>query len=83
MKTGLLWFDDSQKKTNTDKVTAAARRFLEKFGSMPNLCYANPATTTEPETSVVVVFPNGAKQTVILKQARSILPHHFWLGKAS
>jgi hypothetical protein len=48
-----------------------ATRFEEKYGSKPNLVYANPQTA-EAQTL------NG----ITVKQARSILPNHFWLGIA-
>jgi hypothetical protein len=78
MKIGMLWFDDDPKRTLAEKIERAALRYQEKYGAAPNLCYANPGTVGDQST-LMVKLP---KSQVILKQARSILPNHFWLGVA-
>lgn len=69
MKSGMLWFDNDPKRPLTEKVERAAARFVEKYGQPANLCYANPATAEAQTIGAITV-----------KQARSILPNHFWLG---
>ena len=84
MKTGMLWFDDDPKRSVDEKIERAARRFLEKYGVVPNLCYANPRTVGDAQRSVAFAAPTvrAAKGPVniSMKQANTILPNHFWLG---
>lgn len=78
MQTGLLWFDSDPNRALAAKVTDAARRYWEKFGTTPNTCYVNQAALT------------GGRITISLQQAQdkllhvvpavNILPHHFWIG---
>lgn len=86
MKIGMLWFDDDPKRPLEEKIERAAQRYKEKYGVTPNLCYANPRTVgDEQPTMTVKVASNKVGKTaaqVTLKQARSILPNHFWLGVA-
>jgi len=86
MKTGMLWFDDDPKRSLEEKVERAATRFREKYGVAPDLCYANPNTVPDSERTVALKqsLPRGGGHAKIqMKQARSILPNHFWLGVAS
>ncbi|MBI3734810.1 MAG: hypothetical protein HY259_15330 [Chloroflexi bacterium] len=84
MKVGMLWFDNDPKRSLEDKVERAAQYYREKYGVAPNLCYAHPRTVgDEPQAQKVQVGLTGATRPahqVTLKQARSILPNHFWLG---
>ncbi len=73
MKIGLLWFDDDVKRPFAQKVEAARRRYLEKFGVKPDTCYVNPATMPATEVSV-----DGLR----IISASIILPNHYWLGVA-
>ena len=86
MKTGMLWFDDDPKRTLEEKVERAALRFREKYGVAPDLCYANPRTIPDAERTVALkqtAAKKGGTAKILMKQARSILPNHFWLGVAS
>jgi hypothetical protein len=40
---GLLWFDDDPGKTLMQKVENAVRRYTEKFGRQPTVCYVHPS----------------------------------------
>ncbi len=86
MKVGMLWFDDDPKRPLSEKIERAAQRYQEKYGATPNLCYANPRTVGDGESTLTVRMPAGKSgktaRQVTLKQARSILPNHFWLGVA-
>ncbi len=86
MKIGMLWFDDDPKRSLEEKIERAARRYQEKYGVTPNLCYANPRTVGDGNQHLLVrIQARQAGQSahgVTLKQARSILPNHFWLGVA-
>lgn len=74
MKTGLLWFDDNPKVPLTTKIENAARRYKEKFGRFPDVCYVHPKTlagaTTMPTKVKVIELTN-------------IPPNHFWIGVKS
>jgi hypothetical protein len=68
---GLLWFDDDPVRTVGDKVGRAVLRYQQKYGHKPDVCYVHPAHLSDNESNVaeVKVLP-----------AKSVLPHHFWLG---
>ena len=71
MKTGLLWFDSSPKRSLEEKVKAAAERYAVKFGVPPNACFVNPELLGRKEVHIDGVQVSGAP---------NILPHHFLLG---
>jgi hypothetical protein len=69
---GLLWFDDSPTRAMADKIGNAVRRYHQKYGHNPDVCYVHPAHLNEGHVSLadgIQVLP-----------AKSVLPHHFWLG---
>ncbi len=88
MKIGMLWFDDDPKRPLEEKIERAAKRYQEKYGEPPNLCYANPRTVGDAQPTINLKANSGKSVAaahipqVMLKQARSILPNHFWLGVA-
>jgi hypothetical protein len=66
---GLLWFDDSATRPLADKIERAVQRYEQKYGHKPDVCYIHPGEgEADPEASVKVL------------PAKSVLPHHFWLG---
>ena len=70
MDIGMLWFDDSA-RTFAEKVRRAAEYYKEKYGREPTLCLVNPETWDDADTQ---------KLTVEMRQARLVLPNHFWIG---
>ena len=74
MKEGLLWYDDNPGRGLAEKIGPAARRYQEKFGASPNVCYVHPS----------VLDGNGKTQKVgelTVAPLSSVLRHHFWLGR--
>jgi hypothetical protein len=69
---GLLWFDDNPTRAMTDKIERAVQRYQQKYGHNPDVCYVHPAHLKEGELSLA----EGIK----VLPAKSVLPHHFWLG---
>jgi hypothetical protein len=67
---GLLWFDDDPARALSDKITRAERRYQQKYGHAPDVCYVHPSALPGGELSVgqVRVLP-----------VRTVLPYHFWL----
>ena len=75
MQEGLLWYDDDPQRSLAEKVGRAVRRFEQKFGARPNVCYVHPsAFGTEGKRLKV----NG----VVVAAKISVLRHHFWVGCA-
>lgn len=70
MKTGMLWFDNSQKSLK-EKVEKAANYYQEKYGKVPTLCFVNPTTLAGNE---------GPSNGVDVQEARTVMPDHFWIG---
>lgn len=70
MNIGLLWYDSSAKELAV-KVTMAARRYRERFGEEPNVCYVHPATLPDGECQV-----NGIR----VRTATRVIRHHLWVS---
>jgi hypothetical protein len=71
VEVGLLWFDDNPKVPVATKVENAAKRYREKFGKSPDVCYVHPATLASANT-----LPKDVK----LIGSGSISPNSFWIG---
>ena len=74
MKVGLLWFDDNPKHNLTEKITRAAKRYCEKHGTAPDVCYVHKSAL------------GGNGQTAQIGQIQvetlpSVPPHHLWIGQ--
>ncbi len=75
MQAGLLWFDNDPGRTVAAKATAAAERFVQKFGLPPSVCYVS--AKVQKEEDVVIPFGEGQLH---LRPANNILLNHFWIG---
>ncbi len=73
MKEGLLWYDDNPGRDLAEKIRPAARRYRQKYGTAPEVCYVHPSTLTNSKVKHV----DGVHVTAL----PSVLPHHFWLGR--
>lgn len=74
MREGLLWYDDDPGRDLREKVGRAARRYRQKFGASPDVCYVHPSA----------VNGNGKGEKVgrlRVAPLPSVLRHHFWLGR--
>jgi len=85
MKQGLLWYDDNPGRDLADKVRQAARRYRQKFGAVPDVCYVHPPVTG-PGTVALALNGNGNGKVQKVGRVRvaplpSVLRHHFWLGR--
>jgi hypothetical protein len=69
---GLLWFDDHPTRPVSDKIKRAVQRYQQKYGHNPDVCYVHPAQLKEGDLSLA--------EDVKVLPAKSVLPHHFWLG---
>ncbi len=81
LKIGMLVFDDGDCLLQ-QKVQRAARRYVLKYGEAPNLVFVNPLMRGDEDGDQLTVRLDGKPHVLTLKQARSILPHHLWLGVA-
>ncbi len=70
MKQGLVWYDNDPKKTLDVKMTEAVKRYEEKFGAEPTVCYVNPAQLDSKR---------GRSGKLRLVSAPQVLPNHLWL----
>ena len=84
MKEGLLWYDDDPARDLAEKIGLAARRYQQKFGAPPNICYVHPSVVSaSPLSSGDKARKDrahkiGGMQVAVLP---SVLQHHFWLGQ--
>jgi hypothetical protein len=69
MDIGMLWFDDSARSID-EKVKRAAAFYAEKYGRTPTLCMVHPTAAQA----------DGSIGGVLVRPARSVLPHHFLVG---
>lgn len=75
MQKGLLWYDSEPGRPIAVKAAAAAERFQQKFGIVPDTCYVSSKALKEGELSI----PFGEGQLRLIP-ANNILQHHFWIG---
>ncbi len=95
MKVGLLWYDDDPGHDLAEKIGRAARRYRQKFGASPNICYVHrsvlhPSTDSgqAPSTDSGQAHQgetgNGKVRKVggiRVSPSPTVLRHHFWLGR--
>jgi hypothetical protein len=70
MDIGMLWFDDSNQPF-VEKINRAADFYQKKYGESPTLCLVNPSS---------IEGKNGAVKGVEVREARTVMPHHFYIG---
>ena len=89
MKEGLLWYDDNPGRDLAEKIGRAARRYRQKFGASPNVCYVHPSTLSDnPSTSSGQAASTKLSASGRMKQVGgvrvssklTVLRHHFWVG---
>jgi hypothetical protein len=71
MDIGMLWYDDDAKRPLGEKVARAVDYYKTKYGSVPTVCFVNPATLKDaPDTAA----------GVHIRTARNVMVDHFWVG---
>jgi hypothetical protein len=71
MDIGMLWYDDDTKRPLGEKVARAVDYYKTKYGSVPTVCFVNPATLKDaPDTAAGVQ----------IRSARNVMVDHFWIG---
>jgi len=82
MKVGLLWYDDDPGRDLAEKVGRAARRYRQKFGTSPDICYVHPSTLSgNPSTGLRTSGKVRKVGGVRIAPLPSVLRHHFWVGR--
>ncbi len=74
LRTGMLWFDNSTQRSLRAKISLAAKRYQDKYGEPPNVCYVHGEDADQDAIQ---------EGTLRIIRSRDILPHHYWLGVAS
>lgn len=74
MRTGLLWFDDSQERDIVAKIDRAARHYEVKYGLRPTMCYVHPSVLMGKTITIPGISVRGTNM---------VLPHHIWLGRGT
>ncbi len=87
---GLLWFDDDPRRDLKQKVADAAKRYAEKFGRPPTVCYVHPSMLDGLENSDNGHASPGGTSAIPLDigdlhlrvmPRRSVLRHHLLVGE--
>ncbi len=90
MREGLLWYDDNPGRDLAEKVARAARRYRQKFGAAPDVCYVHPSalngnpSTGSGQAASTSLSAGGKVQKVgevRVSSKPSVLRHHFWVGR--
>jgi len=71
MDIGMLWYDDDTKRPLGEKVARAVDYYKTKYGSVPTVCFVNPAALQGAPDSAAGVQ---------IRSARNVMVDHFWLG---
>src|SRR5262245_22063170 len=71
MDIGMLWYDDDNKRPFSEKVARAVDFYKAKYGSVPTVCFVNPAAIKQAPDSAAGVQ---------IRSARNVMVDHFWLG---
>ena len=74
MKDKLLWYDDDPKLDLAEKIRRAARRYKQKFGTDPDVCYVHPSALDGDGRLTKVDGVRVASRSTVLR-------HHFWVGQ--
>ncbi len=71
MQIGLLWYDNGNSELPL-KISQATKRYRERFGAEPNVCYVHPET-----------LPNGEQRIggIMVRASSRVLQHHLWIGQ--
>jgi len=72
MKTGMLWFDNSQ-TTLTVKIQKAAEYYEKKYGRKPDLVLIHPSMLEQNQRQLEV-------NKITVRPYRPVLPGHIWVG---
>lgn len=71
MKSGMLWFDNSEQRELNAKIERAAQYYLSKYEQRPTLCFVHPTMLLRGPATL---------EGIEVRASNSILPNHFWLG---
>ena len=71
MDIGLLWHDGGSADL-ARTLAQAAKRYHDRFGNKPNVCYVHPTLLPDGDCKV-----NG----ILVRPSARVLRHHFWIGQ--
>lgn len=74
MITGMLWFDNDQNTTLTNKIDRAAQYYKKKYGHSPDVCFVHP-------TMIEAAAESKQTAAMEIKASEMILLHHLWIGR--
>ncbi len=76
MREGLLWYDDSPERALAEKIGLAAKRYRQKYGATPDICYVH-SSVVSGKSSVRLRGPVQVQVATL----PTVLRHHLWLGR--
>ena len=79
MRTGMLWFDNSQSALAV-KVQKAAAYYLKKYGRKPEICLVHPVLFSSGSGSPGAEEETQEVDGVTVRPNRVVLPGHLWIG---
>jgi hypothetical protein len=75
MRTGMLWFDNSQTALNI-KIQKAVDYYQKKYGRKPDLCLVHPSMLDNMQHDQ---WQLEIKKLTV-RPHRPVLPGHIWIG---
>ena len=68
MRTGLLWYDNGNAELQL-QLAQAAKRYSERLGAQPNVCYVHPDT-----------LPGGELRNrhILVRAPPRVMPQYLW-----
>lgn len=76
MNKGMLWFDNDPKVPLETKIHQAVVYYMKKYQETPSHCFIHPTMYPNPDNQPIIL------SGVEVRPNRSVLPNHFWIGKA-
>ncbi len=74
MNTAMMWFDRDEKATLEARVQKAVDYYAKKYGQKPTLCLVHSGALAQLNAKQVNV------DGVTVREFKSVLVNHFWIG---
>jgi hypothetical protein len=71
MREGMLWFDNSERRSLNEKIERGAAYYQAKYGSPPTLVFVHPTELLRGPATL---------DDIEVRTTNSVLANHFWFG---
>lgn len=67
MREGMLWFDNSDKRTLDEKIIRVSQYYTTKYGDPPDICYVHPTMLSAGNYKLSCRMEFTPRNTTVLK----------------